>query len=160
MNDDFNHLFYLTEIDELEEIKNILRKNPSLISGRDQYGFSILHAAVMTENEELVEYLIEMGADVNAKNNEGICPLHIVLDEGVAECLLNNGALIDAAANNGDTPLHTQVSEGEESIDVIQFLLERGAKTVMRNKFGETPLDIAESREENLIIKILRENRS
>ncbi|MGG3928307.1 ankyrin repeat domain-containing protein [Metabacillus fastidiosus] len=150
MNDDFNHLFYLTEIDEFEEIKNILRKNPSLISGRDQYGFSILHAAVMTENEELVEYLIEMGADVNAKNDEGISPLHIVLDEGVAECLLNNG----------DTPLHTQVSEGEESIDVIQFLLKRGAKPVMRNKFGETPLDIAESREENLIIKILRENRS
>ncbi|MGG3889851.1 ankyrin repeat domain-containing protein [Metabacillus fastidiosus] len=158
MNADFNHLFHLAEIDEFEEVKNILSENPSLISGKDEYGFSILHAAVMTENEELVEYLIEMGADVNTKNDEGISPLHIVLDAAVAKCLLNNGALIDAAANDGDTPLHTQVSEGEESIDVIQLLLKRGAKPVVRNKFGKTPLDIAESREENLIIKILKEN--
>ncbi|WP_285400090.1 ankyrin repeat domain-containing protein [Lysinibacillus sp. fls2-241-R2A-57] len=117
-----------------------------------------MHAAVSTENTELVKYLINLGVDVNSKNDEGISPFHIVLYPEVAECLLDHGALIDSTENNGNTPLHTQVSDGEERIDIIQLLLKRGANREIKNVFGEIALDIARSREETLIMKELLKN--
>ncbi|KOP78570.1 hypothetical protein AMS59_12080 [Lysinibacillus sp. FJAT-14745] len=155
---DFLDLYHLVEIDEFEEVKDILNGNPSLALGNDEYGFTLLHAAVSAENPELIKYLIDLGVDVNSRNDEGISPLHIVLYPEVAECLLDHGALIDITANDGNTPLHTQVSNGEESIDIIQLLLKRGANPEIKNAFGKIALDIAKSREETLIIKELLKN--
>ena len=154
----FNDLYDLVELDEFEEVKDILNKNASLALGKDEYGFTLLHAAVSTENTELVKYIIDLGVDVNSKNDDGISPLHIVLYPEVAECLLDHGALIDSTSNDGDTPLHTQVSDGEERIDNIQLLLKRGANPEIKNTFGKIALDIARSREETLIIKELLKN--
>ncbi|MEY9979088.1 ankyrin repeat domain-containing protein [Lysinibacillus sp. RC79] len=154
----FIDLYDLVEMDGFEEVKEILNENASLALSKDEYGFSLLHAAVSTENPELVKYLIDLGVDVNSRNDEGIAPLHIVLYPEVAECLLDNGALIDLTTNDGDTPLHTQVSDGEERIDIIQLLLKRGANSEIKNIFGENALDIAKSREETLIIKELLKN--
>ncbi|MFJ8459081.1 ankyrin repeat domain-containing protein [Lysinibacillus xylanilyticus] len=151
----FNDLYDLVELDEFEEVKDILNENAILALSKDEYGFTLLHAAVSTENTELVKYIIDLGVDVNSKNDDGISPLHIVLYPEVAECLLDHGALIDITANNGDTPLHTQVSDGEERIDNIQLLLNRGANREIKNTFGKIALDIAKSREETLIIKEL-----
>ena len=49
-------------------------------------------------------------ADVNAKNNQGDTPLHIVTDQGrkdLAEFLLANGAAANAKNNVRRTPLHS-----------------------------------------------------
>ncbi|MFB7158235.1 hypothetical protein [Lysinibacillus sp. NPDC056232] len=71
---------------------------------------------------------------------------------------IRSWALIDITANNGNTPLHTQVSNDEESIDIIQLLLKRGANLEIKNAFGKIALDIAKSREETLIIKEILKN--
>ncbi|MGF9824432.1 ankyrin repeat domain-containing protein, partial [Brevibacillus agri] len=77
-----------------------------MIHGKDEYEFSVLHAAVMTENEELIEFLLGQGADVRASNDEGITPLHIVLYPQIAALLIRHGADVNAAADDGSTPLH------------------------------------------------------
>lgn len=151
----FEDLYEATEIDDFDEVKRILQKQPDLIHGKDEYEFSILHAAVMTEDEELLEWLIAKGADVHAKNDEGITPLHIVLYPEIAALLIRHGANVNAAAHDGSAPLHTQVSDGEERLDVIEVLLAHGADKTQKDDRGQTPLDIALEREEKEIAQLL-----
>lgn len=153
---DFEDLFEAAEEDDLRKVKKIVKANPELIAEKDEYAFSVLHGAVMTENTELVKFLIEHGAEVNARNDEGITPLHLALYPEVAACLLDHGAPIQCASDNGSTPLHTQVADGEERLDVIELLLERGADRNAKDYYGLTPLDIAVKREEREIIELLR----
>ncbi|MEG0261362.1 MAG: ankyrin repeat domain-containing protein [Lysinibacillus sp.] len=156
--DTFNDVYKLVEIDEFEKAKVILNENSRLAFNKDEYGFNLLHAAVMTENTELVKYLVDLGVDVNSTNDEGISPLHIVLYPEVAECLLEQGALINLTTNDGNTPLHTQASDGEERIDIIKLLLKRGANSKIKNTFGKMALDIAKNRNEKIIIEELLKN--
>lgn len=151
----FEDLYEAAEMDDFDEVKRILQKQPALIHGKDEYEFSVLHAAVMTENEELIEFLLGQGADVRASNDEGITPLHIVLYPQIAALLIRHGADVNAAADDGSTPLHTQVADGEERLDVIEVLLEHGADKARRDKRGLTPLAIARGREEEEIALLL-----
>ncbi|MOA21233.1 Ankyrin repeats (3 copies) [compost metagenome] len=153
---EFLDLYEAAELDELDKVKKILASNPALIHGRDEYEFTVLHGAVNTENVEMIRYLIEQGADVNAQNDEGYTPLHIALYPDVADCLLAHGALINLPSYDGSTPLHTQVSDGEERWDVIMLLLARGADRHLKDEEGYTPLDVALQREEKEIAAILR----
>lgn len=151
----FEDLYEAAEIDDLLRVKRILQANPSLIHGKDEYEFSVMHAAVATDNEELVEYLIRQGADVRAKNDEGITPLHIALYPEIASLLIRHGADVNAAANDGSTPLHAQVSDGEERLDVVEALLRHGADKSRKDRSGQTPIDIARSREEQEMAELL-----
>ena len=42
---------------------------------KDKDGLTALHYAVLIENEEIIELLLEHNADVNAQDNEGETPL-------------------------------------------------------------------------------------
>ena len=48
-----------------------------------------------------------------------------------------------AEAKYGDTPLHMSVAE--RSFSISKLLIEVGADPMIKNKFGETPLDFADS---------------
>lgn len=151
----FEDLFEAAEMDDFEAVQRIVQSEPVLIHGADEYEFSVLHAAVMTDNEVMVEFLINHGADVQAKNDEGITPLHIVLYPEIASLLIRHGADVNAAADDGSTPLHAQASDGEERLDVVEVLLQHGANPSLLDQSGQTPLDIAKSREENEMIELL-----
>ncbi|GAA3405839.1 ankyrin repeat domain-containing protein [Paenibacillus hodogayensis] len=153
---EFEDLSEAAEVGDFKQVKKILNANPELIKGKDEYEFSILHGAVMTENVKMIDYLIDQGAEVNARNDEGITPLHLALDPQVAARLLDRGALIDAASDDGSTPLHTQVSDGEERLDVVELLLTRGANREAKNRKGHTPLEIALQREDEEMAAQLR----
>jgi len=152
----FEDLYEAAEGDEFKKVKKILEADPSLIRGKDEYEFNVLHGAVMTENTKLIKYLLDQGADVNAPNDEGITPLHIALYPDVVQCLLNGGADINKQSSDGSTPLHTQVADGEERLDVVELLLAKGADKSITNDDGQTPLDIAKAREEEEMIELLR----
>ena len=57
--------------------------------------------------EKVVKLLIDAGADVNAKNNDGKTPLHIIKkSETIAQMLIDAGADVNAKNKKGYTPLH------------------------------------------------------
>jgi ankyrin repeat protein len=56
-------------------------------------GDTPLHYAAMEERLEMIEYLAKNGADINAKNNNGLTPYQRALDaEQVKELLKRLGA--------------------------------------------------------------------
>lgn len=74
-------------------------------------GTGLLHAAVRHGSVEMIEYLIQEGADVNARDDDGETPIHVALATGkeyeLSRVLLENGADISSRDTDGRTPLHT-----------------------------------------------------
>ncbi|NQF17128.1 ankyrin repeat domain-containing protein, partial [Brevibacillus sp. HB1.3] len=93
----FADLYDAAELGDIELVKKIVTKQPELLHEKDEYEFSVLHGAVMTDDVDLIAYLVAQGADVHAKNDEGITPLHITLYPEVAEALIAHGADIHAS---------------------------------------------------------------
>jgi len=91
------------------------------------YG-TALHYAAQQDNLPVARFLVENGADVNARILDDITPLHWAATNGkteIAQYLLENGALIDAIDDNKETPLHYALKEGHP--DFALLMIEKGA---------------------------------
>lgn len=106
---------------------------------------------------ETIMLLIENGALVNSKDNDGNTPLHIASKEAlpeIAELLIKNNANVNERNNNNDIPLHfagnasmTKVMSYNEivyipdydRIEIIKILLKHNANINEVNNQSETP---------------------
>jgi ankyrin repeat protein len=132
---------------DLEKLKELLMSDPSLIRTVDKYGFTALHGAAGEDNTKVVDFLLSAGASINAKNHEGVSPLHVAVNPEMAAFLVKRGADINLPDANGDTPLHTFAAEAQ-GLEVMRVLLSAGAKPDVKNNHGQTPTDIAIARDE------------
>ncbi len=97
-----------------------------------------------SDKKTSIHFLIDNGANINAKNYEGITPLHDACANGYIDIiilLINKGADINARANDGVTPLH--VATINNHLDVISILSERGANLESKDVVGLTALHYA-----------------
>lgn len=119
-----------------------------------------------------VEDAIAQGADVNAKDSNGLMPLHWAAPDGyvnIVRALLSAGAKVDAKTKEGWTALHmvcfihmkilkvsttSEVSENEERIVVLDIVADRHIETIKmlvtagadvnaKTNDGATPLRLA-----------------
>ncbi|ETV80697.1 hypothetical protein, variant [Aphanomyces astaci] len=69
-----------------------------------------LHVAAYRGRSDVIQWLLEEGHDINARNLNGATPLHVaaLADEGeaVMSLLVSNGANVNAINSTGSTPLH------------------------------------------------------
>jgi ankyrin repeat protein len=73
--------------------------------------------------------LLELGADVMARNETGRTPLHNAAHSGeleISRVLVDKGAEIMARDEVEQTPLHSAAKKGRH--EVCHFLLEKGAE--------------------------------
>ena len=112
---------------------------------KDRYlGVTPLHYAAYAP--EVVKYLIGMGADVNAKDNNGAVPLHYASFDSHKEylesvkALVRAGAEVNAKDKNGLTPLHLASHRGY--VKTMEYLMENGADVHARDKEGRVPLHV------------------
>jgi ankyrin repeat protein len=92
-------------------------------------------------HRKVVQALLKMGVDVNAKNKDGWTALMVASFNGhleVMQALLAKGADINAKRNYGGTALITAIAFGR--LDVVQALLAKGADVNAKENYGETAL--------------------
>ena len=87
-----------------------------------------LHMAVSQQNSELCTLLLDRGADMNARNDDGDTPLQNAVyyqDIGLCTLLLDRGADVKDMGNDGGTALHCAVFL--ENTELCTLLIDRGA---------------------------------
>ena len=91
----------------IEAVKQHLAAGTDVHSKRG--GRTVLHNAVSSRGrKEIVELLINKGANVNSKDFFGVTPLHLAALGGnteIAKILIENGANINAKNKEGESPL-------------------------------------------------------
>jgi len=91
---------------------------------------------------EVVQLLIDNGADVNARTTGGGTPLHYATSHlEVVRRLLDNGADVNVKGHKGATALHFAAAKG--NVAVARLLIERGADVNARDLSGQTPFQLA-----------------
>ncbi|KAF4342049.1 hypothetical protein FBEOM_3980 [Fusarium beomiforme] len=125
-------------------------------------GQTALHWAAKYGKEHIVGLLIERGADLNLKDNNGDSPLHVALTctttdcEGVVKRLVKAGAKLDIRGRRGRTPLAWTIRYGPPSIAVM---LARNPEVVnAEDDLGWTSLREAISQGQPEIVYLLLKN--
>lgn len=115
-----NNLVHLT--------KELLSQQMVEVNSKNSFSHTPLLIAMMQGNEEIVEMLLNHGADPNIKSEEQFSPLHESVSKGnlsIVEKLLSSGAQIDTTTSTGMTPLMLAAQTGNKAM--IKLLIEKGA---------------------------------
>ena len=124
-----------------------------------------LYEAAWNGHKNVVQILIDKGADPNKANQWGQTPVNLAALAGhkdVVKLLLDKGADPNEASRSGTTPLHRASIEGHKY--AVQLLLERGAEPNKTTYYDQdTPLHWAAFEGHLEVIQMLLEggaNRS
>eukprot|EP00794_Sanderia_malayensis_P018886 gene18886-20788_t len=126
--------------EELENIRNAVSDEmladlrDSVQKGRDlnvtdHHGATAMHIAAANGYEEVIEFLIDNGAIVDAMDKDGWQPIHAAACWGqdvAIEILFNNGGDLDAKTNEKETPF--DLTEDEDILEIMKELKESGRK--------------------------------
>lgn len=121
------------------EVKSLLASGVRLDS-RDQYGNTALDVATSNGDVDTIRLLHQIGkADIHARQRMSIMP-------------------DDSILKNHDNVLHTAAWYGHR--DATLYLLSAGARPLVPDSDGQTPLDIAVGAQNRPLIKILMDKPS
>ena len=131
--------------------KNLFSDEPIIRLNKEEKEAKIL---------DMMELLINNGADVNSIDRTGTAPIHIAVNRGylnIIELLIRKGANVNLRDAWGDTPLHI-IAPKKENNKIARILIENGADVNAKNSYKMTPLALAENEGNEEYADILREN--
>lgn len=129
-----------------------------IVDARDDHGRTAMIHAGITGHKELMDQLLNAGADINAADNRGQTALMAAAHRGYDLCvkhLIDSGAKIDQQDEHGLTALvlagHVRardssgknLSLSNKKLNTVSILLENGAGLDVKDKDGRTALDFA-----------------
>jgi ankyrin repeat protein len=138
----------LVMLGNLARVKALLKDNPGSVSSKNTGGETPLHLAVRS-NKNIAKLLLTKGAEVNAKDDDGMTPLLVAAwrngRKAVVALLLAHGADVNAKNKHDTTPLHYSADfdghkDWANTRGVVELLLSHGAKVNAKDNIGSTPL--------------------
>lgn len=107
--------------------------------------YPLLHVAVHENKEDVVNWLLDHGANINLESiNDKKSALHQAVEEGlesIVNILLERGARVDMRDEKGNTAIHYAAKRGNKAI--FQSLLDKGADIDAKNNEGRYALQLS-----------------
>ena len=144
--------YYAIENADLKMIQLLLTNEANV---KDNPEF--LNTAVTKKCRNIIEILLEHGADINASSKYGITALHCTalhkcrclsksanvnnINKGIVKLLLSRGANVNAQTNSGITILHAAVYD--PNVKVVKLVLEYNVDVNSTYKDDITPLHLS-----------------
>ena len=155
--------FAITSLGNEKAVKLLVDNGADINARENHMGATPLHFAVDKGPKEIVEFLILRGADINARDKIGGTALHHLVQADQKdstdkiEFLLSKGADINAKdIVGGGTPLHYASLNGY--INIVRFLIDKGADITCQGKDGVTALSLAEHEGHKDVADLLRKH--
>lgn len=108
------------------KVKTLVNQGAEVNSKEPYTGYSLLSISITSRNKEMFDFLIEKGADVNAKSDEGWTPVILAAQEGqkdMVEVLVAKGANVNAKVQ-GDW---TAIKAAGSNTEIVDLLKKNGA---------------------------------
>ena len=140
---------------DVEAVMQILSEKNVDLNVPNEYGYTFLHLAVMTNNEYIVKLLLSAGADPNP-------PCKVFDYSNIKHANKTQGPMVTKFLKPipvvVDTPLHIAL-KSENSAEIVRLLIIYGANlNTRRPDNGETPLhSMAVCKDEKLVFYIATE---
>ena len=136
--------------------------DPSALPGDDERvnsGLTVLHAATRSNRVSTVEMILDMGGDVNSRDEDDMTPLHIAAASPdslhLVELFLSRGCDVCAEDDRERTALHLACSRTDSIIAELELLIFHGSDINASDEDGWTPLHNAVENENLEATKLL-----
>jgi ankyrin repeat protein len=143
---------------QLESICKTLIEHNANVNAQDKDGNTpLLLLCQQPGMTDLIQFMIERGANVNARTSDFVRPIHMALQEGqydVAKILVENGAQIHHETSEGYTSLHFAALRA--NIPWARYCLLNGVKLNAMANDGSTALNIAKKAQNHEFEAFLR----
>ncbi|KAK7111113.1 uncharacterized protein [Littorina saxatilis] len=121
----FTHNLFMNAISSgsLQSVIQHINHEPDLVNEFGWHRQTALHRACMVGSVDIVKYLLDLGADPNARNNFNETPLHYACKRGlppVLHCLLEKGGDITLTDKLGKDAVHHAAEGG--SVHTLHML--------------------------------------
>lgn len=147
--DGLTPLMFANKLKNLEAVKLLVTSGADLEATGGEFVSSVLIQASEQGNIEIMKYLVENMANIEAIDVDGGTPLDCAAFEGKTEAieyLVSVGADINHQGPVfSNTALILASMNGHE--DAVKYLLSIGASTTLKNKGGKTASDVAKTSE-------------
>lgn len=155
-----NSLFLAIKSGNLDTVKQLLTEKELVNFKEEGSRITPLMEAAKSGQEEIARYLLQQGADVNARDILGESALIYAIEAGnvkIVQMLIDKGADVNMRTKLGVTPLVRAATLGRRKI--VEILLSHGADIEAKNLDGKvTPLSKAAQRGHLETVKLLLDN--
>ncbi|XP_068632103.1 26S proteasome non-ATPase regulatory subunit 10-like [Battus philenor] len=144
---------------DFNQVKVKIDSDKSLIETADDNGRLLIHWASLGGNENLVDFLIDLGSPVDPVDDTNSSPITLAASSGrynVVKLLIDKGANVNHKTYRGQTPLHYASSKGHK--EIVKLLIDSDARINEVDVLGATPLHRAAAQGRSNIVELLLQN--
>ena len=153
--------------EKINELSNLLKKYPELLTVKQHYGWAATHFAVYVGSLDIVKLLIAQGVDIKAVTDNEETVLHLAVrakkpNIELVKYLLENKEIkqkLEAKEKNGCTAIH--IAAFNRNLEILAELINQGADINAVTNDKETILHLASRAQKpnTELVKYLLENK-